>query len=102
MAMRASKKKLREIAAEFPGRTISGVYNLLKLKEPPCKWENGRFDILARLGQDDEAKINPPPAYLIEEAILRALFPRTPTMKLCGDPVLNQQALYVQQHGERL
>ena len=39
---------------------------------------------------------------LIKEAILRALYPRTPTMRLCGDPVLNQQALFVQTHGERL
>ena len=63
MAMRTSQMKLREIAAHFPGRNLHGVYNLLRhQQEPSCKWARGRFDILARLGQDKE----PPPLYLIK------------------------------------
>ncbi len=102
MAMRANKMRLKEIAAHFPDRTVHGLYRLLNPPKESCKWESGRFEILARLGQDDHAKTEGTPPYLIEEAILRAIFPRTPTMVLCGDPVLNQQSLYVQQHGERL
>ena len=97
-AMRASGAKLREIAAHFPGRSAFNIANLLN----PTRKDRASLNeiskaILMSLGEDAR-----PPEYLIAEAVMRALFPRSPTMKVCGDPVLNQSAAYRRQHGERL
>jgi hypothetical protein len=98
MAMRASRMKLREIAAHFPGRNAFHIASLLS----PVKKDRSSLNeiskaILTSLGEETK-----PPEYLIAEAVMRAMFPRTPTMKVCGDPVLNQSAAYRAMYGERL
>ena len=95
-AMRASKMKLREIAAHFPGRNAYQVNSILRSPDRASLGET-TIAILQSLGSEIR-----PPAYLVAEAFLRAIYPRTPTMKVCGDPVLNQCAGYRQVYGERL
>ncbi len=93
MSMRANGMKLREIGSVF-GRTpqqIHSMFNFQSNKRAP--------ELVAMMAELGDA---PPPLFAIEEAIARAKFPRTTTMIICGDPVLNQCALYRAQHGERL
>lgn len=90
---------LREIAAALPGeRTAYQVGNMLNPKRGTPKFDKGIQRILAMLGAGNEA----PPKYIVAEAFMRAVFPRTTTMEICGDPVLNQSELYRREYGERL
>jgi len=87
----------KEIAALFPGCTRDQIYRVLNPK-PSTKQEKWLVDLLGTLGVANFG----PPEYLVMEAVWRAFAHRTSTMMLCGDPVLNQCALYRAQHGERL
>jgi hypothetical protein len=82
--------KLREIAKFFPGRTIYGIHRILKPKARALPHEIMTMKIMASL---DEQVVRPP-THLVFEAIARERAPRTPTMWICGDPVLNQCALF--------
>ena len=94
--MRASGATLREIGIIMGGRTpqqVHSMLNFVSLKRDPVL-----IAMMASLGDQTE----PPPAYVIEEAVKRLRAPRTSTMIICGDPVLNQCALYRERYGERL
>ena len=95
-AMKAAGMKLREIGDVF-GLKVSQVHNIVSPKVSPRN-QSWMLRIVGVLG---EGTVIPPP-YAIDEAIARAEYPRTPTQFICGDPVLNQCALYRAQHGERL
>jgi hypothetical protein len=97
-AMRASGMKLREVAAHFPGRTAYHIANMLN----PQRKARVDFNDITRAILESLGDAMRPPDYLVAEAVRRAFYPRTPTMRVCGDPVLNQSAFFRQQHGERL
>lgn len=91
MAMRASHAKLREIAAALPGkRTVFQVANMLRDLAEPKKRNEVMIEIMAGLGTGNVT----PPDFVIEQAIMRAVYPRTSTMRLCGDPVLEQCTMH--------
>ena len=96
LSMRASKMKLREIAAMFPGRNAYQINSILR-KPDRASLGEATISILQSLGTETI-----PPAYIVKEAVMRAMCPRTLTMKAFGDPVLNQCAGYRQTYGERL
>jgi len=88
---------LIEIARALGLRTVNQAYHLI-VEPLPKNDVSPLLRLLASLG---EGKVVPP-AYLINEAIKREVAPRTTTMRLCGDPVLNQSAWFVKNYGERL
>lgn len=97
-AMRASGTTFKEIAATFPGRNDQQVHHALSPKRN-IRITLGPItrEILSSL---DNGLVRPP-VYLIEEAVMRALAPRTTTMWFLGDPVLNQHAGYLTPQGRR-
>ena len=96
-AMREAGADFHEIAKAIGDLTYMEAYHLVAAPLPK-KEPSPLIRLLASLGEGTVV----PPAYLINEAMKREIAPRTVTMRLCGDPVLNQCAWFVTQYGERL
>lgn len=82
--------------AEVMGCSVSQAYNLVFDKLPPVN-PSPLIRLLSTLGEGTVI----PPVYAIDEALARAAYPRTLTMRICGDPVLNQQAAYLTEKGRQ-
>ena len=94
--MHAHGLELDEIAHAM-GTSGKQAWTLVYGVTPP-KDPSPLVRLLASLG---EGSVIPPP-WVIDEAIARAEYPRTTSQLICGDPVLNQCALFRMNHGDRL
>ena len=101
LSMRADKVKFRQIA-EALGRTTNQVCAMVHGHQDRQKNEPGTTSITVSLGYADKARLEGIPEYVIAEAIARAHAPRSTTMRILGDPVLNQCALWTNSNGRRI